>query len=166
MNSQKALLELLFKTQAVHTKTFVRDYFEIQERPEDPFVIHQLLLEYQIKSMVVKFGVEQLREVSFPIITLMANGNIRDFALVHGLEADRLSYSHKAQSVCHETLQEFGSKWTGIAILVDPRNQKPEPGYKRTKADFFLFFILFFFTFTKFFVSNFSHSLGLLQFFL
>lgn len=133
MNHPKIIFSLLKQLGTDFTPVFVKNFFKLQDQPLSSKSICDLLDMYDIETMTVQFTADQLKEVTYPVLALTETEKSKEYMVLNELKADQIKYTNERGKVIWESVEDFEKQWTGVAILIDAQNQKPEPGYKRNK---------------------------------
>jgi uncharacterized membrane protein len=90
--------------------------------------VSDALSVWQIPNLVVKIGLNQLREIPLPALTyLNIDGGI--FAPIRSVKDDSIEWLHTQKGWQRESPSSFESRWGGVVLLIEPNAQSGERDY-------------------------------------
>ena len=109
-----------------HTHNFTREYFNTYPSNNTLWAIHNILVDYNIKSVALKIDDKnKIDTLDLPFIAHIAN----DFCVVKNISNEKITYIAENKEI-KSSKEDFFKLWTGIVLLPKTTISSIEPNYK------------------------------------
>lgn len=93
--------------------------------------ISEAFEKWNIKTAAVRLKNDQLKDIEFPSISYMNDGeSYKYFVMISKIKDDEISYYDANIGYTKEKIDIFLSKWTGVVLLIEAEENSGEENYK------------------------------------
>ena len=132
-NAISALTYLLRLAKVRVTALTVRE--RLEQHPDFPALsaLSDTLTELNVPNLATKLPADRLMEMPLPALVQVRIGDDEVFAPVRQLTTDAVDWYDTGKGWQSESLADFKTHWTGIALLIETNEQSGEPQYAHNR---------------------------------
>ncbi len=132
-NSLHAVTELLRLGNVRVTRRTVKEW--LWQHPDFPSLasLSDLLTFVNVSHLATRLPAGQLAEIPLPALVEIRADQTTIFAPLRRVSADMVEWFHTGKGWQTETLTSFLTRWTGVALLVDPDDTSGEVNYGKSR---------------------------------
>lgn len=129
----RKLLELL---EIPFSSNFLNDLIDSHPEQESLLSISDTLTKYKVDSLAIQIGEDKLDQIPLPTVVQMNGDSYPIFSCVSKVSEDKVTCLDSKGKTSEISRKEFVTKWTGVTLLVEKKENASEPGYiKRRKEN-------------------------------
>ncbi|MCL6258553.1 cysteine peptidase family C39 domain-containing protein [Aquiflexum sp. TKW24L] len=128
----RKLLELL---EIPFTSHFLNDLIDSHPEQESLLSISDTLTKYKVDSLAIQIGEDKLDQIPLPSVVQMNGDSYPIFSCVSKVSEDKVTYLDEKGKISEISRKEFVTKWTGITLLIEKKENASEPGYEKRRKE-------------------------------
>lgn len=118
-----------------HSSNYLREILDSHPEQESLLSISDTLGKYKVDSLAVQIGEDKLGQIPLPCVVQMKGDAHPYFSCLSWVSEGHVEYIDIKGGTTKIPREEFISKWTGVALLLEKSENSSEPGYKVRKKE-------------------------------
>jgi thiol-disulfide isomerase/thioredoxin/uncharacterized membrane protein len=128
----RKLLELL---EIPFSKDYLHDQIDSHPEQESLLSISDTISKYKVDSLAIQIGEDKLDQIPLPTVVQMNGDSYPIFSCVSKVSEDKVTYLDEKGKFSEISRKEFVTKWTGVTLLVEKKENASEPGYEKNRKE-------------------------------
>lgn len=129
-NTFSTLKRLLREVKVPVSNSTLKQSILQQNNSNTIFGFSEILNSINVSNLAVRLDSEQLQAIPCPAIAFFEMGT---FVTILNCENHQISWYHNTFGEINESIEHFAEKWQGVTLLVEPREESGEIGYRKRR---------------------------------
>lgn len=134
-NSYLVTRKLLEMLDIPFSKDYLHDLIDSHPEQESLLSISDTLTKYKVDSLAIQIGEDKLDQIPLPSVVQMNGDSYPIFSCVSKVSEDKVTCLDSKGKTSEISRKEFVTKWTGVTLLVEKKENASEPGYEKTRKE-------------------------------
>ena len=122
-----------------YSSNYLREILDSHPEQESLLSISDTLGKYKVDSLAVQIGKDKLDQIPLPCVVQMKGNAHPYFSSISWVSKDSVNYIDIKGGTAKIPRDEFITKWTGVALLVEKGENSSEPGYEGRRKEFLIY---------------------------
>lgn len=121
------------------SRNYLSELLDSHPEQESLLSISDTLAKFKVDSLAVQIGEDKLGQIPLPCVVQMKGDANPYFSSLSWVSEDHVEYIDIKGGTTKIPREEFITKWTGVALLLEKSENSSEPGYEGRRKEFLIY---------------------------